>query len=267
MKIKNAFTLAEVLITLAIIGVVAALTLPVLSDKIGNIVLENQRKKTQSVLANGIKMMLAQEGQTNLANTSLKRCRTDSNCLASEIGKYFKVVSDSNSRNDMFAMMYEFGDEDIQLASENQLRDFSKIERAAKKYKISEEQEFVQEEFPEEQESVELKAETKSLNGDYAVWQDPGMNYVFITADGTILGIMNNAESRDSLTILADVNGGGLPNSGGRDLCTYNITSGGSINETCSSSFIPTVITNEKAKKAIPTETKSSQIKSYSLQR
>lgn len=259
MKIKNAFTLAEVLITLAIIGVVAALTLPVLSDKIGNIVLENQRKKTQSVLANGIKMMLAQEGQTNLANTSLKRCRTDSNCLASEIGKYFKVVSDSNSKNDMFAMMYEFGDEDIQLASENQLRDFSKIKRAAKEIKLSDE--------APNNKFTELKAETKSLNGDYAVWQDPGMNYVFITADGTILGIMNNAESRDSLTILADVNGGGLPNSGGRDLCTYNITSGGSINETCSSSFIPTVITNEKAKKAIPTETKSSQIKSYSLQR
>ena len=39
---KNGFTLAEVLITLAIIGIVAAMTMPTLVAKINTIVTENQ---------------------------------------------------------------------------------------------------------------------------------------------------------------------------------------------------------------------------------
>jgi prepilin-type N-terminal cleavage/methylation domain-containing protein len=45
---KAAFTLAEVLITLGIIGVVAAITIPALHTKITKIVLKNQIKKTIS---------------------------------------------------------------------------------------------------------------------------------------------------------------------------------------------------------------------------
>ena len=41
---KNAFTLAEVLVTLGIIGVVAALTIPALIANYRNMVLENQFK-------------------------------------------------------------------------------------------------------------------------------------------------------------------------------------------------------------------------------
>ena len=46
MKIRNqlAFTLAEVLITLGVIGVVAALTIPTLSAKIQDNILKNQFK-------------------------------------------------------------------------------------------------------------------------------------------------------------------------------------------------------------------------------
>ena len=229
MKIKNAFTLAEVLITLAIIGVVAALTLPVVTDKIGDIVLQNQRKKAQSVLANGIKMMLAQENETDLANTDLKKCGADRNCLAAEIGKYFKVTTDSNSKNDLFAMMYEFGAEDAIASEITQLQTEQKLLKDEMvKVKITD--------------LSDLKVNTKSINGDYAVWQDPGMNYAFVTSDGMVFGIMNNNKSSNTLTILADVNGASTPNAGGRDLCTYNISSAGALSENCSSSFIPTAV-------------------------
>lgn len=53
-KNYNAFTLAEILITLGIIGVVAALTLPVISENVQNIVLKNQFKKAYSVFSQAV---------------------------------------------------------------------------------------------------------------------------------------------------------------------------------------------------------------------
>ena len=59
---RAAFTLAEVLITLGIIGVVAALTIPNLIHITNSIVLKSQLKKTYSVLSGAINMMYAQTG-------------------------------------------------------------------------------------------------------------------------------------------------------------------------------------------------------------
>ena len=53
-KKKAAFTLAEVLITLAIIGVVAAMTIPTIAHNIQHAVLKNQFKKTYSIFRQAI---------------------------------------------------------------------------------------------------------------------------------------------------------------------------------------------------------------------
>lgn len=63
MKNKFAFTLAEVLITLGIIGVVAALTIPVLMTKYEKMVTVNQLKHSYSVLGQGLKMAEAEYGE------------------------------------------------------------------------------------------------------------------------------------------------------------------------------------------------------------
>lgn len=52
---KKAYTLAEVLITLGIIGVVAAMTLPALVNKYRTIVDETKVKKNTSDMDKGIK--------------------------------------------------------------------------------------------------------------------------------------------------------------------------------------------------------------------
>ncbi len=68
---KKAFTLAEVLITLGIIGVVAALTLPSVVQNYQKRSLEVATQKFYSVMSQAIKQYMADEGVDDLRNTSL----------------------------------------------------------------------------------------------------------------------------------------------------------------------------------------------------
>ena len=67
---KVAFTLAEVLITLGIIGVVAAVTLPTLVANYQKTVWVNQLKKAYSVLNNGVKQMIVEQGCSDITCTN-----------------------------------------------------------------------------------------------------------------------------------------------------------------------------------------------------
>ena len=68
---RTAFTLAEVLITLGIIGVVAAMTMPSLIANYQKKVWVNQLKKSVSVLEQGFQKMLADDDVDNLESTFL----------------------------------------------------------------------------------------------------------------------------------------------------------------------------------------------------
>lgn len=105
---KNAFTLAEVLITLGIIGVVAAMTLPTLIANYQKSIYENGFKKAVSISTNMFKKMQADEGVTNLKDTDLlikTACTENADCsdsyadpsfLLAVIPKYLKVVKTCN---------------------------------------------------------------------------------------------------------------------------------------------------------------------------
>lgn len=78
---KNAFTLAEVLITLGIIGVVAAMTLPTLIQNHQKQVYVNGLKKALSISQNMVKQMQADEGVSDLGST---RLFSDGVCVVSD---------------------------------------------------------------------------------------------------------------------------------------------------------------------------------------
>ena len=59
---KSAFTLAEVLITLGVIGVVSAITLPIIHSKIQNYVLKNRFKKVYNTYYSAIQMIYTENG-------------------------------------------------------------------------------------------------------------------------------------------------------------------------------------------------------------
>ena len=103
MKKFNGFTLAEVLITLGIIGVVAAITLPTLIKNYQKHVWVNQLKKSVSIVEQGFKLAMADDEVMELENTKLMQSlgngdiakvdATTFNNFISEFKKYFKVIS------------------------------------------------------------------------------------------------------------------------------------------------------------------------------
>jgi len=117
------FTLAEVLITLGIIGIVAAITMPVLSAKIDEIVMINRLKSTYSIILNAINMRKLELGANDYsdvfpANTNgiegakvdldglVKYLKTVEVCAHSKAGcggqyivKYPQAINDGSGKN------------------------------------------------------------------------------------------------------------------------------------------------------------------------
>ena len=101
---KPAFTLAEVLITLGIIGVVAAMTLPVLIQNHQKQTYVTGLKKGMSVVSNMLRKMVADEGVSELSMTELFTngvCNYTDSCedmygnpsvIANIIPKYLNVI-------------------------------------------------------------------------------------------------------------------------------------------------------------------------------
>lgn len=91
------FTLAEVLITLGIIGVVAAMTIPTLISNYQDKSNEVKYKKAKSNLSNGYKMMLVNEGVYDVDKLEFMLHDNDNEYTRLAHNKVFKFVSDSES--------------------------------------------------------------------------------------------------------------------------------------------------------------------------
>lgn len=92
MKNKRGFTLAEVLVTLAVIGVVAALTIPIIIQNSGEKQATTSVKKALSIMNQVLGMSIAQAGNGgSTVNNSAE--------LKDLFGGYMKVLSYDNDNN------------------------------------------------------------------------------------------------------------------------------------------------------------------------
>ena len=106
-KIKKAFTLAEVLITLGIIGVVASITLPTLIKEYNKHAWVNALKQNYSLLNQGFRKMMADDGVEFIGDTEVWRaiggwfnaCDSGKNISSNDcknfypqLKRYFKIV-------------------------------------------------------------------------------------------------------------------------------------------------------------------------------
>ena len=91
---KKGFTLAEVLITLGIIGIVAAMTLPTLIAKYQKQVYTTQLKKFYTQLSQSLIQYTVDEGVTDFKNSGMTTSITKSEAF---FKKYFKIVKECPS--------------------------------------------------------------------------------------------------------------------------------------------------------------------------
>lgn len=89
---KNAFTLAEVLITMSILGVVAALTMPSLHSDVQKKGFESRLQKAHSTVTNAVSLYMVDEGMDKLDSGVL--AGQDNRNMISFLRKYFRVVQD-----------------------------------------------------------------------------------------------------------------------------------------------------------------------------
>lgn len=108
---KQGFTLSEVLITLGIIGVVAAITLPTLIQNYQKTVWVNQLKESYSILSQGFQKMLADDEVYRLTETQFGIIKDDSDIYNNSsnsvhliqdeiLKKYFNIINICNRSND-----------------------------------------------------------------------------------------------------------------------------------------------------------------------
>ena len=108
MKKKNGFTLAETLITLLIIGVVAAITIPALISGYQDRQFNTAKEKAKTTLANGYKKMISAEVMT-FTDMPVMACRKQSDkfkCLKEAHKGIFSVASEFTGSSDELSDQY-----------------------------------------------------------------------------------------------------------------------------------------------------------------
>ena len=203
-KFKNAFTLAEVLITLGIIGVVAAMTLPTLIANYQKSTYENGLKKAVSISINILKKMQADEGASSIVDTELlgknycegamgecEDAYTNPSLFFQIIPKYLKVVKTCsgnacNTKYKKLSINYSNG----------------KVSTSAVSYPIVE------------------------ISGSYTSHSITPPLAGFYTSDGMIFYIYRWLNS-DQLIVMVDVNGEKGPNTECRDLFSFAVNAEG----------------------------------------
>ena len=199
---KVAFTLAEVLITLGIIGVVAAMTLPSLIQNYQKKALATQTQKFYSMMSQAVKQYMADYGVDDLRNTP----------LASD--NYGEGSWDDGGNNYI-----------PPNGKEESLRDF-----ATKYLKVVKECEYI--------ENDDGSADSSCYTPLYRLWDNSisehhptGFDYVL--ADGSTISIYYIGIKGDPgpIELYVDVNGKKGPNRVGYDLWSMSIFYDGVIDE------------------------------------
>ena len=112
MNKKFAFTLSEILVAMAIIGVISALTVPTLLNSYQTKALSLQLRKTVSDIENAVDMLITEEGKSKFSATTgyanldsfvtnklktIKTCSKDetNKCFASE--NYYNIKSNGTA--------------------------------------------------------------------------------------------------------------------------------------------------------------------------
>ena len=219
---KAAFTLAEVLITLAIIGIVAALTIPTLIQNYQERAWGTASQVFQRKLGEALRVMNVQGTLAGYTTTE---------AFVDELSKHIKItrICDNDDITTCFSDTVTWDDEEV---------DMSKVKKAKN---------FGQNDWDTNTVAVQF---ANGVNGIIAY--NPSCTQNQFSND--VITVGENGIGTDCLAILYDVDGFKNPNTKDKDLKNLNVTSLGGSNcaielsdGTCfTAPFIPTPLTLEE---------------------
>ena len=226
-KAKSAFTLAEVLITLAIIGIVAALTIPTLIQNYQERAWNTASQVFQRKLGEALRVMNVQGTLAGYTTTE---------AFVDELSKHIKItrICENDDITTCFSDTVTWGDEEV---------DMSKIKKAKN---------FGQEDWDTNTVAVQF---ANGVNGVIAYNPDCRQNQF----SNDVITVGENGIGTTCLAILYDVDGFKNPNTEGKDLKNLNVTSLGGSNcaielsdGTCfTAPFIPTPVTKAECEQLV----------------
>ena len=190
---KNAFTLAEVLITLAIIGIVAALTIPTLVQNYQTKAWNTASQVFQRKLGEALRVMNVQGTLAGYTTTE---------AFVDELSKHIKItrICDNDDITTCFSDAVTWGDEEV---------DMSKVKKAKN---------FGQNDWDTNTVGVQF---ANGVNGVIAYNPDCRQNQF----SNDVITVGETGIGTDCLAILYDVDGFKNPNTQQKDLRGLNVTS------------------------------------------
>ncbi len=227
MKKNNGFTLAEVLITLAIIGIVAALTIPTLVQNYQERAWNTASQVFQRKLGEALRVMNVQGTLAGYTTTE---------AFVDELSKHIKItrICDNDDITTCFADTVTWGDEEV---------DMSKVKKAKN---------FGQNDWDTNTVAVQF---ANGVNGIIAY--NPNCRQNQFSND--VITVGENGIGTTCLAILYDVDGFKNPNTKDKDLKNLNVTSLGGSNcaielsdGTCfTAPFYPTAVTKAECEQLV----------------
>ena len=226
-KVKSAFTLAEVLITLAIIGIVAALTIPTLVQNYQERAWNTASQVFQRKLGEALRVMNVQGTLAGYTTTE---------AFVDELSKHIKItrICENDDITTCFADTVTWGDEEV---------DMSKIKKAKN---------FGQNDWDTNTVAIQF---ANGVNGVIAYNPECRQNQF----SNDVITVGENGIGTTCLAILYDVDGFKNPNTQQKDLRGLNVASLGGSNcaielsdGTCfTAPFNPTPVTFAECKQLV----------------
>ena len=191
---QAAFTLAEVLITLGVIGIVAAMTMPSLIANYQKKVWVNQLKKSVSLLEQGFQKMMADDGVDNLEDTS--------------VWAYAQKAGAGNSYAEPGACwQYSYNSDDACTQFLDEWKKYFKIV------------------------DISIPKDYKTCNLNKLNCNEVSDSYYLKFADGmwVMVTVWQSEPSGRCGQLSIDINGQKLPNLSGRDIFSFNLNKNGKL--------------------------------------
>ena len=204
---KLGFTLAEVLITLGIVGVVASMTLPTLNNNVQKQTYEAGAKKAYNIVSNAVSMYMVDQGVDDLSETPLYN---NIDGLKAFVNTYFRVVTDCgtkySSENGASCFSKEFYSLNRSKTEDNSKRDSAQIVTVADGMAFS---------FESRLQKFVKSDKTIRFNGKEIPFYELAKNA--------------NISQNFPLAIEVDINGASGPNVTGRDVFYMLVASNGQV--------------------------------------